>query len=428
MLNQEFTLKYGNEKVKVNVNEENLLHVLTGKELSPISNIEEFIESLLDNPVGTTPFNDLFTAGDRVVIIISDISRLWVKVDLILPTLLKRMNQLGISDSQITILNATGTHRPNSADELKLLVGAEVYHRVRVINHEYDDTANLVNIGVTSRGTEVLINRIAVEADKVILTGGIVHHLMAGFGGGRKSILPGIAGGNTIAQNHLHCLNPEGSGSNPLTGVGLLESNPLHLDMVEAASFLNSTFLINNIIGTSGQIVNIVAGHWNEAWLAGCKWADDNFGVPISQKADLVIASSGGYPKDISLYQGTKTLFNAALGTKPGGTILLLMECKEGAGANEFFGWSKFLKDGTIEQELRRNFTIPGYIFYAAVQMAKTYNVVLLSTIDPEDTKPMGFIPVQNLDEALSKVYELTGPNPQTIVMPYGGSTVPLAP
>ena len=198
----------------------------------------------------------------------------------------------------------------------------------------------MVYVGTTSRGTEVVINKLVIER-KITLTGGIVHHLMAGFGGGRKSIVPGVSRRKTIAQNHLHALDPEAEHSNPLIGVGAVAGNPLHEDMVEAAQFVNPDFLVNAIIDTNGKIAKLVAGHWLKAWEKGCRWTDEKFGVPISRRADLVIASCGRYPKDISLYQSTKALFNAAPAVKPGGTILLIAECREGAGADEFFGWSR---------------------------------------------------------------------------------------
>ncbi|MDA8226535.1 MAG: nickel-dependent lactate racemase [Desulfitobacterium hafniense] len=421
-MSQTYSFKYGDNYVKIDLPDENVIKVLESSDISPIVDIPGELEKLLDNPIESKPFKDVFQAGDKVVIVASDITRL-VKLDQYLPVIVNRLNLLGIPDDDIIVLIATGTHREETPEEKTRIVGQEMYRRLQVIDHSCDHS-EMVYAGTSSRGTRVEVNKLVVER-KVILTGGIVHHLMAGFGGGRKSIVPGVASRRTIAENHLHSLDPEAERSNPLIGVGATQNNPLHLDMNECTKFVNPDFLVNAIIDTSGKIAKFVAGHWLKAWEAGCQWADDKFGVSIPERADLVIAGCGGYPKDISLYQSTKSLFNASLAVKPGGTILLLAECREGAGADEFFGWSKPLRHGCLDPELRKNFTIPGYIFYAAVEAAMKAKVILYSSIDPKLVEPMGIIGTNSFEEAL-KLADVGNQNLRTILMPYGGSTIPL--
>ncbi|AHF08022.1 nickel-dependent lactate racemase [Desulfitobacterium metallireducens] len=421
-MKQEYKLKYGEGYLTFNLEQENVIQELNAQEIQCVEDVEKEVQMILDHPVGTLPFNSHFQAGDKVTIVVSDVTRL-VKLHEFLPFIVKRLNELEIPDQDILILVATGTHRGQTPDEHKKIVGEALYNRIKVVDHDCDQ-ADLVHVGITPRGTEVVVNKWVVER-KVILTGGIVHHLMAGFGGGRKSILPGVASRKTIAQNHLHSLDPNAERSNPLIGVGALEGNPLHQDMVDAAELVNPDFLVNAIIHTNGKIARLVGGHWLTAWEEGCRWADEKFGVPIAKQADLVIASCGGFPKDISLYQGTKTLFNAALAVKPGGTILMLAECRDGAGADEFFGWSDPLLKGTLDPDLRKNFTIPGYIFYAAVESARKAKVVLCSTIAPELVKPMGIVGVNSLEEAL-KSAGVDQEQQDIILMPYGGATIPL--
>ncbi len=345
------------------------------------------------------------------------------KLDTFLPIVIKRLNNLGITDQDIVILMATGTHRSQTPEEHERIVGKEIYKRIKVIDHDCDNS-EMVYVGETPRGTKVTVNKLVIDR-KVILTGGIVHHLMSGFGGGRKSIVPGVASRETIAQNHLHALDPNAERSNPLIGVGKTFNNPLHLDMVDCCRLVGPDFLLNVVTDPKGNLAKFVAGHWLKAWEAGCNWADEKFGIPIEKQGDLVIASCGGYPKDMNLYQSTKALFNAALAVKPGGTILLLAQCPEGAGADEYFGWIKPLIAKTLDQELRKSFTIPGYVFYATVEIAKRNKVVLLSTIDPELLKPMGIIATTSLEEAL-KLAHIENSDQDIIVMPYGGNTVPL--
>ena len=421
-MKQEYTFKYGEGYLHFQINPENVIQELHAKDIQTIEDVEKEVERILDDPIASRPFNTLFQAGDKVTIVVSDITRL-VKLHEYLPPVVKRLNSLGIPDEDILILTATGTHRGQTSEEKKKIVGEELFSRLQVIDHDCDHS-EMVQVGTTPRGTEVVVNRLVVDR-KVILTGGIVHHLMAGFGGGRKSILPGVASRRTIAQNHLHALDPEAEQSNPLIGVGALIDNPLHEDMVDAARFVNPDFLINSIIHTDGKIARLVGGHWLKAWEDGCQWADDNYGVPIEKRADLVLVSCGGFPKDISLYQSTKSLFNASLAVKPGGTILVLAECREGAGATEFFGWNDPLKESKLDPELRKNFTIPGYIFYAAVEAAQKAKVVLYSTIAPELVKPMGIIGVNSLEEAL-ELAQVNKEEQEIILMPYGGATIPL--
>ncbi|WP_425806465.1 nickel-dependent lactate racemase [Desulfitobacterium sp. Sab5] len=421
-MKQEYKLKYGEGYLTFNLEEDSILQELHAQEIQCIEDVEKEVQHILDHPKGTLPFNQLFTARDKVTIVVSDVTRL-VKLHEFLPHIVKRLNNLGISDEDILILVATGTHRNQTPEEHQKIVGEELFNHLTIVDHDCD-RSEMVYVGTTPRGTVVEVNKWVVDR-KVILTGGIVHHLMAGFGGGRKSILPGVSSRRTIAQNHLHSLDPEEAHSNPLIGVGALEGNPLHEDMVDAARFVNPEFLVNAIIHTNGRIARIVGGHWLEAWEDGCQWADEKFGVPIAKQADLVIASCGGFPKDISLYQGVKSLFNAALAVKPGGTILLLAECRDGAGADEFFGWSKPLVQGTLDPDLRKNFTIPGYIFYAAVEASAKAKVVLYSTIDPELVKPMGIHGANSLEEAL-KLAGVNQDRQDILLMPYGGATIPL--
>lgn len=421
-MKQEYKFKYGDGYLNFLLNPLNVIQELHAKDIQPLEDVVKEVERVLDDPIASPPFSALFSAGDKVTIVVSDITRL-VKLHEYLPTIVNRLNGLGIADEDILILTATGTHREQTPEERMKIVGEEVYSRIEVMDHDCDHS-EMVYVGTTPRGTEVVVNRFVVDR-KVILTGGIVHHLMAGFGGGRKSILPGVASRKTIAQNHLHSLDPNSEQSNPLIGVGALIDNPLHEDMVDATRFVNPDFLLNAIIHTDGRIAKLVAGHWLKAWEEGCAWADENYGVPIKKKADLVIASCGGFPKDISLYQSTKTLFNAALAVKPGGTILVLAECREGAGADEFFGWNQPLKEEKLDPELRKNFTIPGYIFYAAVESARKAKVILYSKIDPELVKPMGMVGVNSLEEAIGLAKVSEG-NQDVILMPYGGATIPL--
>ncbi|KPU46280.1 hypothetical protein OXPF_01250 [Oxobacter pfennigii] len=424
-MNMHYDLKYGKESISLTLDDEAILYTLLPKKAVPIKDLREELFSLLDNPTASSPFDEIFKPGDKIVIVISDITRA-VGTAKFLPLIVERLNSLGIKDDDLIILVATGTHRHQTTSEINTLIGSDLIKRIEVKVHNCDE--DLIYIGTTSFGTRVEVNKLVTEK-KVILTGGITHHLMAGYGGGRKSILPGVSGRKTIEQNHLHALDDTSQRSNPKIGSGVTVDNPINLDMIEACQMVNPDFLINSIVDNEGNILKFEAGHWQKGWEKGCRAIDEIFGVEIEEKADLVIASCGGYPKDISLYQGVKTLFNASLAVKPGGTILMLAECCEGGGAPDYFDWINPLKQGRLDPALREGFTIPGYIFYATVETAQKFNIVLLSSINPETVKPMGIKGAATLNDALS-LANLGGGNKKInkkiIVIPQGGATIPI--
>ena len=193
--------------------------------------------------------------------------------------------------------------------------------------------------------------------------------------------------------------------------------------MNEAAKLIDVAFGINIIVNSDSKHSKLICGDFHDAWLKSCKYVDAAYGLPIKKEADIVIASCGGYPKDINLYQSTKSLFNASRAVKKGGTLILLAECSEGGGAPDFFNWIDPLKRGVLDEELRANFTIGGYIFYAACEAIAKSNVMMLSSIDKDVVKDMKITASDNLEELLNKV---DCKNKDVYVIPYGGNVVPL--
>ena len=199
MANYEF--KYAKEKLRVNIGEELITNKLLPKEAAPIENIAEEIERALKEPIGTKPLKNIVKHGEKVLIIVSDVTRLWIKTDRFLVHIVNYLNSLGIEDENISVLVALGTHRPSTEEEKKLIAGDEVYNRIKINDHDCSDKDNLSFVGTSSRGTPIYINNKVLEADRVILTGGIVFHLFAGFGGGAKSMVPGAAGSRIVAMS-----------------------------------------------------------------------------------------------------------------------------------------------------------------------------------------------------------------------------------
>ncbi len=418
-----YTFAYGSGSVTIPLDEKQVAFELFGNETPAVADIGEAVRRSLDEPIGRAPLRACVKAGDRVALIVRDMSRFWMRQDLVVPHLVSYLlNDCGLPAEAITIVVANGTHPGGGEAELRTLVTDAVYERVRVVNHDCraDD---LVTLGTTSFGTVVSVNRIAAEADLCLCLGAATYHVMAGFGGGRKSILPGISSEATIRRNHALALDPHTLRSNPLIGNGRTETNPLNLDMLEAAGLMKDLFMVNLVMNADEKLCAVFSGHYIASWERACREVERVYQAPIPEKADVVIAGCGGYPRDMSLYQGTKAIDNVESALKPGGTLILLIEAREGGGPAEYFGWSRDLRDGTLEKRLREAFTVAGYVFFLNCEQAARYRIMLLSSLDPAETAPMGIESYRALP-ALLAAARLEGK--RIAVIPRAGSVVPV--
>lgn len=427
--NQKYEFKYGSGVMAIHIPEDKIINELHGRPCDVIDDVTSAVNHALRNPIGAPPLKELAKTGDRVAIIVSDITRAWVKFDQFLPVILDELNQAGVPDQDIFITVAVGAHRLNTPEEFVLICGKQVCDRVEVVNHDCHNLEELVYTGKTDQGIDCYINKRVAEANVKILTGGIVHHMMAGYGGGRKAILPGISGFKAIQGNHLLCMNKTvGQGLNPNSASGVLDINEMNVDMVEQAALAKPDFLFNAVFSPEGKFAKFVAGHWNEAWLAGVKMVEEIYGVPICKKADLVISSAGGFPKDINLYQGLKTVDNAYMAVKPGGVIICFMELQDIMEPPEFADWFKYKTALEHEMALRKNFTIPGFLAYKLADIARKVSLIIVTK--PENVgfiRNAGMIPATTADDALAIAKEKIGCEDYTItLMPAAANTVPV--
>lgn len=424
-----FDFGYGDSKVSVALPQKNIVNVIEGRPATAIIDVPTAVRDALRHPIGSPPLKAIVKQGDKVAIIVSDITRAWVKFDQFLPVLIEELNETGIPDQDIFIMIALGAHRAHTPEENMIVCGKSVCHRIAVYQHDAHDKDNLVYRGTTKRGVDTYINRRVAEADKVILTGGIVYHLMAGFGGGRKAIMPGVSGFSSIQGNHLNCMNKAvGKGLNPHCISGKLSGNEMHEDMTEMAELAKPDFLLNAVFTPEGEFAQFVAGHWYKAWEQGCKIVEEIYGIPITAQTDLVIASAGGFPKDINLYQSSKTIDNAYMAVKPGGAIICFLECRDIYEPPEFSDWFKYETMLDFEMAIRNNFTIPGFIAYKCADIARKGPLIIVTGPENMDfIRSTGMIPAANAAEALVIANKAIGKKDYTItVMPYAANTVPL--
>lgn len=421
-------LNYGKTELEADIEEKNLVQIVESNPYSVDKTEDEIILDALHNPIGSERLKDLVHPHETVCIVIPDSTRAWQKSNVYLWRVVEELSNAGIEDKDITFISATGTHRKQSEEEHKMLVGADLFRRFKVLDHDCFDNDNLTFLGNTSQGTPVLVNKKALEADHIVITGAIVYHFLVGWSGGKKSILPGISGYKTIMANHGLSLGKNmGDGTNPFIRSGNIVNNPIHKDMLEAAELVKPAFMFNVIMGADGKITGAVAGDFIQAHAKGRALVDKIDGVQIKEKADLVIASAGGYPKDINLYQSIKTIINAREAALEGGTIILLTECSEG------FGEIQDIKDIIInfdtlldrEKELRTNYTISKFVGYYVCETAEKFDLILVSKIDANLVRKANIKVVETLDEALKLTYEKNGTNLKTILMPHGANTLP---
>ena len=421
-MKKNYQFRYGSTTVSIPVEESQVISVIEGNTTEPLSDIKGALYSSLDYPIDSESLEKAASKASSIVIVVSDMTRFWMRQDIIVPHLVEYLvERCGKKYSDLEIVIATGTHIGGSEEELRTLVTSDIYDKVKTVNHDCraDD---LVYLGTTEYGTPVKVNKDAVAADLVICLGAATYHVMAGFGGGRKSILPGISGLETIKHNHAYSLSPDKFITNPEIGNGILEGNPLNEDMCQAAAMMKNLFMITLVTDTEFRLASIFSGHWKTSWERACEEVRRIYTVPIKEKADVVITSCGGFPKDESLYQGTKAVDNVISALKEGGTLILLLEGRNGGGSPDYFDWIKPLVNGTFEKELRENFTVGGYIFFLNCEQASRFNILMYSSIPAETVKPMGIKVYDDLDRMMAEA-DLEGKS--IYVIPTGSTVLP---
>ena len=416
-------LKYGKSEVEISVDGAKSIQTLTETPMKEIEDIKkEFRYCIEDGVIESKQLKELVSANDEITVVISDMTRLWMHQDVICEELVRYLNEdLNVPFENIAVVIAVGTHRKSTEDELKIMASEYVYNNVKSVKDHDCDATDLVCVGTTSFGTKVEVNPLAVGR-KVIVIGGTVHHIMAGYGGGRKSIVPGIVSRETVRMNHERALDPIAPKSDDRVGSGKILENPINLDMAEAATLVNPVFGINICVTSSSRFSGLFCGDFEKAWKQSCMYIQKSYGLSLEKEADVAFVSCGGFPKDLNFYQSTKSIFNGIRSIKKGGTIVLLAECSEGNGAKDFFDWIEPLKKGCLDESLRKDFTIGGYIFYALCEAIQRGNVLLLSKLGPEDVGAMGIKSFNDIDSLMQKV---DVKDKDVYVIPYGGSVIP---
>ncbi len=414
----EVWLPYGKTKVKLEVPDANFLGLVEPRDVPGAADPVAEARRAIAEPIGTNRLADIVGPGDKVVITAEDHTRpapSWVMV----PPLLDELNAAGVKDEDITVLFACGTHRAVRPEEAERLLGPEVLKRVRVVSHDCR-APDHIYIGDTSFGNKVELNKLFVEADVRILTGDIDLHYYAGYGGGRKSVLPGVASASTIQFNHAMLLHPNAR-------MGVLEGNPVHEDMMEAAKMADVAFILNVVMNARYEVVRAFAGDLERAFLEGVKLVDQIYKVPIEEQADVVVVSPGGHPHDIDLYQAYKGIHMALEAVKEGGVLVAVAECPEGHGHKVFHEWmARFKTLEEMETQIKANFRLGGHKAYYLMKALEKAHIILASAMPEEQVREVFRLePARTAQEGLEKALEIAGRDASVLVMTHGNITLP---
>lgn len=388
--------------------------------LPPVPDSE--LDRALDAPIGAAPLAELARGARRVHLIVPDGTRAAGAAALV-GAAVRALGRGGVTPERVAAVFALGLHRPPTPAERASVLGA--WHgRLAIVDCRPDDEGDRLDRGATSLGTPVLLSRRALEADLLVLVGSIGFHYFAGFTGGRKAILPGIAAAESIRANHLRVLGPAGAGRDPRVRPGALDGNPVHLDMDEAAARVGPGFLINSVVGDDGRIVAAFAGHWRQAHRAGCDWVAARRAVTVTEPRPIVVASAGGHPRDLNLVQAHKALEHAQAAVAPGGALVLAAACAEGAGDPRFGAWMRWRDDlEEFQRRLRAGYEVYGQTAFALACKLARFRIVLVSHLPAELALAMGLVPARDLDEGLERARRLAGRGPGWWI-PHAGSVL----
>ena len=333
-----------------------------------------------------------------------------------MPALLDELYAAGVRTEDITLVFALGNHRKHTEQEHRQLAGERAWKEITCVD---SDPTDCVRLGTTKSGTPVDIFRLVAQADRRICLGNIEYHFFAGYSAGAKAIMPGVSSRDAIDFNHRMM-------THPFSCTGRLDDNPVRMDIEEAAKFCGVDYIVNVVLDEHKEIIFAVAGDVTKAHRAGCRFLDGIYRKPIANRSDIVIASPGGAPKDINLYQAQKALDNAKHAVKKGGIIILVGSCKEGLGEKIFETWMLEAKHpGDLIRRVETSFGYGGHKAAAIALVLEDADIYLVSDLDPGLVRSIFLTPFSTVQDALDAALRKTGENAQIIVMPYAGSTVP---
>ncbi|MFW2368999.1 MAG: nickel-dependent lactate racemase [Desulforhopalus sp.] len=416
------TFPFDGKPYSFEVADRNLVEVLSPKPSEILSNLDQAIKKALDSPIGQSPLAEWVKPSDRVVIVSDDNTRL-TPADRILPPMLDHLNDAGVEDSNISCIMALGTHRYMTKEEMAEKVGPAVYRRIKVQNHEWRDPNALVDLGHSSQGTPLTVNRFVAEADVVIGLGAIVPHHIPGFSGSSKIIQPGVCGAETTAETHLLSCK---SGGDSFLGI---ENNPVRSDMDDMADMVGMNTIFNVVMDSQGGVVGLFFGEKRQAFKAGTRLARDIYGVPYRETPDIVVANS--YPCDLDFWQSHKSLYPAQRMVRPGGTIIVCTPAPEGVSPVhtdllDYTSWSsEEIQNGYRDGRIKNG--VAAALAAAWAMVREKASVIMYSPgIASKDKIRLGHSHADSVEEAIAEAMKRQGPDAKLTVLTHAPDMLPI--
>lgn len=394
-------LGYGKSSVEFNF-DENRFQVLGETETQkPLSDVE--IGERFDAPIDSQKIEEIVKPGESVLFVVPDATR-QTACGQIINLLVRRLIANGTMPFDIRVIFATGIHRKVTNEEKREIVTPFIAQRIKMLDHNPRDLAQIVNFGETKSGISIQLNRALTEHDHVIIIGGVNFHYFAGFTGGRKLICPGLASSRTISETHKLAFDCENKTRREGVGTAKLNGNAVHEAFMEVPRKFPPSFAVNSIVNENGEAIEVFAGNWETSHQKACEFYAEKHAIKIAEKCEIVIASCGGFPHDINMIQAHKTLETAANACVEGGTIIFLAECENGLGRNDFLSWFEAENSSNLAEKLCENYQVNGQTAWSLLKKAEKFDIKIITNLSNEETRRMRLQKARNLSEILSEL------------------------
>jgi len=400
----EISFPYGKESITIDIPEKNLLKIVEAKEKS-VENEDELIEKVLNEPMNSKILQKM---RGKIAVVVDDKTRPF-PAKKVLPHVLERLK------GEAKIIIATGTHDPVNEKEAEGLLGKEITNEYEWVTHSQD--VRFVDYGVTSFGTPLFFNPEYANADSKIILGDVEYHYFAGYGGGRKSVLPGVAAGITVETNHKRMFHERAR-------FGVLEGNPVHEDMEEAAEIVGVDFCLNVVMNSRHEIVGAFAGNHKQVLRNGAKMVDEMYRVNVGQKADAAIIAADGFPHDINLYQAMKAIQTVIDVVKDGGIIVLVAQCSEGHGSEKFYNEiERYNNSEEIKKDLLKKFIMGKHKVYYMLKAAEKVKIYAITDMDEDMVEHFRMEKI-DADDVMDVIFKRHGEDAKIVASPHATTTL----
>jgi nickel-dependent lactate racemase len=407
----EILLKYGRSAIPFFYDADRFDILGTATEHRPLSDAE--LAAKLDEPIDSKTLEELVEPGETVLFVVPDATRR-TACGQVINLLVRRLIANGTAPHEMAAIFATGIHRPVTEEEKHDILTPFIAQRIKTLDHNPRDLMHIMRVGETSSGEPIELNRALGDFDHVVLIGGVTFHYFAGFTGGRKLVCPGLASARTISATHKLAFDCERKTRREGVGTGLLDGNPVHEAFVKAASFARPSFAVDAIVDDNGDAIDLFCGNGISAHRAACDAYVSSNTIEIREKRDLVIASCGGYPYDVNMIQAHKSLEAASLACTEGGTIILLAECSEGLGRNDFLSWFESESSAALADRLSESYQVNGQTAWSLLTKAERFRTLIVADLTADQCAAMR---MTKIDAAALAEY---GNAPSGYILPVG--------